>query len=60
MLAVEAVEVTVNIMVQEDQVVEAMEVLTEDLVDQIEVLEVEADIIHQIIMAAMADQVSLL
>jgi hypothetical protein len=37
MLAVEAVEVTVNIMVQEDQVVEAMEVLTEDLVQAIEV-----------------------
>jgi hypothetical protein len=60
MLAAEAVEVTDNIMVQEDQAAEAMEALTEDLVQAIEVLEVEADIIHQIIMAAMADQVSLL
>ena len=60
MLAAEAVEVTVNIMVQEDQVAEAMEVLTEDLVQEIEVLAEVEDITHQIITAAMADQVSLL
>jgi hypothetical protein len=60
MLAAEAVEVTDNIMVQEDQEAEAMEALTEDLVEEIEVLAEVEDITHQIITAAMADQVSLL
>jgi hypothetical protein len=60
MPAVVVVEVTDNIMLQEDPVEVALLVETEHQEQVIEVLEAEADIIHQIITAAKADQVSLL